>query len=56
MFFVVQVKLALKLQTFSEIFWALHSDYSQCKKSNTRKFFLFIYLGSYNDKSKFLVQ
>ena len=41
--FFVQVKLALKLQTFSEIFWALHSDYSQCKKSNTRHFFIYLF-------------
>ena len=42
-----------KLQTFSEIFWALHIDYSQYEKNDTRNFCLFVYLRSYNDKSKF---
>ena len=39
-----------KLQTFSEIFWALYFDDSQY---DTRNFCLFVYLRSYNDKSKF---
>ena len=43
-----------KLQKISEIFWALHNNYSQYKKSDTRNFCLFVYLRSYNDKSKFL--
>ena len=42
-----------ELQTFSELFWALHIDYSQYGKSDTRNFCLFVYLRSYNDKSKF---
>ena len=42
-----------KLQTFSEIFWALHIDYSQYEKNDTRNFCLFVYLRSYNDKIKF---
>ena len=33
-----------KLQTFSEIFWALHIDYSQYEKTILRIFvYLFIY-------------
>ena len=43
----------LKLPLFSEIFWALHIDYSQYEK-DTGNFRLFAYLRSYNDKSKFL--
>ena len=43
-----------KLQTFSEIFWALDIDYSQYEKNDTRNFRLFVYLRSYKDKSKFL--
>ena len=42
-----------KLQTFSEIFWALHIDSSQYEKNDTRNFCLFVYLRSYNDKSQF---
>ena len=42
-----------KLQSFSEIFWALHIYYSQCKSTILGIFVLFVYLRSYNDKSKF---
>ena len=42
-----------KLQTFSEIFWALHIDCSQHEKTILGIFGLFVYLRSYNDKSKF---
>ena len=39
-----------KLQTFSEIFWALHVNYSQYEKTILE---IFVYLQSYNDKSTF---
>ena len=42
-----------KLQTFSEIFWAVHIDCSQHEKTILGIFGLFVYLRSYNDKSKF---
>ena len=46
-----------KLETFSGIFWVLPIDYSlyEKKKNNTRNFCLFVYLQSYNNKSKILV-
>ena len=44
-----------KLQTYPGIIWTLHFDYSQYKKNNTRNSCLFVYLWSYNDKSKFLI-
>ena len=43
-----------KLQAFSEIFWGLHIDHSQYEKKDTRNFCLFVYLRSYNNKSKFV--
>ena len=39
-----------KLQTFSEIFWALHIGYSQYEKTILG---IFVYLFIYNNKSKF---
>ena len=42
-----------KLQNFSGIFLVLPIDYSLYEK-NTRNFCLFVYLQSYNHKSKFL--